>query len=172
MFFLFLWNICAFAFVHLLENSNWFDKYAFSAIVKYSKTDCQWEHNARTKSILYRLWPKVSERFTWGYVWCSVGDTRDLEPRFLFKNRNSRFSHENLKRVWNLLVLKNAKLENTRVRGRGSEISPSLSHSRSLALALTLECILPIKNKKSKLSVRGITRGRNINARGERNKFR
>ena len=31
----------------------------------------------------------------------------------------------------------NARLEIARVRGRGSEISPSLSHSRSLALAFS-----------------------------------
>ena len=49
----------------------------------------------------------------------------------------ARLSHENSKRVWNLDLLKNARLEIARVRGRGSEISPSLSHSRSLALALS-----------------------------------
>ena len=37
----------------------------------------------------------------------------------------------------NLDLLKNARLEIARVQGRGSEISPSLSHSRSLALALS-----------------------------------
>ena len=33
--------------------------------------------------------------------------------------------------------LKNVRLENAKVGGRGSEISPSLSHTRSLALALS-----------------------------------
>ena len=46
----------------------------------------------------------------------------------------ARFSHENSKRVWNLDLLKTARLEIARVRGRGSEISlaPWLSHSRIL----------------------------------------
>ena len=48
----------------------------------------------------------------------------------LFKNKNARFSHENLKPVGNLLVLKNAMLENSRLRGRGSESATAREKSR------------------------------------------
>ena len=55
------------------------------------------------------------------------------------KLKLSRFWHVNSKRVWNLDLLKTENLENARVRGRGSEIylASSLSHPRSLALALS-----------------------------------
>ena len=56
---------------------------------------------------------------------------------FLFKNKNERFSHGNSKCLWNLDLLKNLRLKIARVRGQRSEISPSLSHSRSLSLAFS-----------------------------------
>ena len=34
---------------------------------------------------------------------------------FLFKDKNAKCSHENLKRVWNLPVLKHARLKNASV---------------------------------------------------------
>ena len=49
--------------------------------------------------------------------------------------KSARFSHVNSKRVWNLNLLKTARLNIARVRGWGSEIylPSSLSHSRTLA---------------------------------------
>ena len=46
------------------------------------------------------------------------------------------------------IPLKNARLEIARVRGRGSEISPSLSYSRPLALALALSSLAFFKTSK------------------------
>ena len=77
---------------------------------------------------------------------------------FLFENKNARFSHLNLKRVWNLRVLNNVRLENARERGRGSEISPSPSLSRILEPRV-FKCGLNekprvfISNKKARLEI-------------------
>ena len=61
------------------------------------------------------------------------------QTKTLEEKKPARFWHVNPKRVWNVDLLKTARLENARVRGRGSEIylASSLSHSRSLALAIS-----------------------------------
>ena len=67
--------------------------------------------------------------FRWGH-------SRSRASPFYFKIKTRGFT-------WKLLTcmkfrpFKNARHEIARVRGRGSEISPSLLHSRSLALALS-----------------------------------
>ena len=58
---------------------------------------------------------------------------------FLFENKNAKFSHLNLKRVWNLLVLKTRGSRSRECEGEGARFLPrcrtlatSLSHSRIL----------------------------------------
>ena len=54
---------------------------------------------------------------------------------FLFKNKNARISHENLKRVWNLLVIKNARLEN-------ATLSQEMPMCNMKAIAVNVEKLL------------------------------
>ena len=49
--------------------------------------------------------------------------------------------------VSDLMVLKNARLENARVRGRGSESATAREKSRSLALALS-RVVLPTLDQR------------------------
>ena len=60
--------------------------------------------------------------YIWHHYGVPLGPLAISSLAFLFKNKNARFSHENPERVCNLDLLKNARLEIARVRGRGSEI--------------------------------------------------
>ena len=56
---------------------------------------------------------------------------------FIFKNKNARFSHENPKRVWNLDLFKNARLENARAKERDFYLAVALSLPRPRILAFS-----------------------------------
>ena len=100
-------------------------------------------------TFIRKSYDKHIVRLTWTRLKYGVpfGPLAISSLAFLYKNKNASFSHENSKRFWNLLVLKNAWLEIARVRERGSEISPSPSHSRSLPLAFLF------LNKRARLEI-------------------